>query len=234
MTEPAHAHHSGSWQPNATVPESRRAALRRLAGAMRRTIDLVMETDAADAELIEAAESLEAFNARLAEAPRSRPLWGFAEASTSGNPRGMYDNSPISGLANPIAAPLELQLTAEGDAVLAWAEFGIAYEGPPGHVHGGIVAAAFDEVLGMVQSATGNPGMTGTLIVRYRRPTPLHQRLEFRGHIERVEGRKIFTTATLHAGETLCAEAEGLFISVGQERFRQMAGDSGRDVAPAP
>ncbi len=231
MTEPTHAHHSGSWQPNATVPESRRAALRRLADAMRQTIDLAMETDGEEGELLAAAESLEAFNGRLATAPRSRPLWGFAEASTSGNPRGMYDNSPISGLANPIAPPLQLQLTGDGRSVVGWVEFGIAYEGPPGHVHGGFVAAAFDEVLGMVQSATGNPGMTGTLIVRYRRPTPLHQRLEFRGHIERVEGRKIFTVATLWAGETLCAEAEGVFISVGQERFRQMAGESGRDTS---
>ena len=30
--------------------------------------------------------------------------------------------------------------------------FGAAYEGPPGSVHGGIIAAAFDEVLGMTQS----------------------------------------------------------------------------------
>ena len=85
------------------------------------------------------------------------------------------------------------------------------------------MAAAFDEVLGMVQSMTGNPGMTGRLTVNYRRPTPLHRDLIFRGRVDRVEGRKIFTTATLHDGETLCAESEGLFISVGQERFRELA-----------
>ena len=55
--------------------------------------------------------------------------------------------------------------------------FGSAYEGPPGHVHGGYVAAAFDELLGMTQSLGGMPGMTGTLTVRYRRPTPLRTEL---------------------------------------------------------
>ena len=41
------------------------------------------------------------------------------------------------------------------------------------------VAAAFDEVLGFVQSLSGRPGMTGTLTVRYRKPTPLHTELRF-------------------------------------------------------
>ena len=224
-----HAHHTGAWQPNAVLPESKRAALHRLADAIRHTIDLLMETDAADEDLAAAAEAAEQFNARLEVSPRGRPLWGFAEASTSGDPVGFYDNSPISGPANPIAPPLTMMV--KGGEVEGWAEFGIAYEGPPGHVHGGWVAAAFDEVLGMVQSGTGNPGMTGTLIVRYRRPTPLLKRVTFRGRVDRIEGRKIFTTATLSDGETLCAEAEGIFISVGQERFRALAEAADRGAA---
>ncbi len=60
----------------------------------------------------------------------------------------------------------------DAHGVIGHANFGVAYEGPPGYVHGGIIAAAFDEVLGMAQSLTGNPGMTGTLSIRYRRPDP--------------------------------------------------------------
>jgi acyl-coenzyme A thioesterase PaaI-like protein len=220
MTEPHHAHHSGAWQPDAAPPEPERAALRRLADAMRQTIDLLMETAAPEAQLLAAASMVEELNAKLEAGPRGRPLWGFAEASTSGNPMGFYDNSPLSGPSNPLAPPLTM--STDGEFVHASAEFGIAYEGPPGHVHGGFVAAAFDEVLGMAQSLTGNPGMTGQLSVRYRKPTPLYRRLEFRGKVDRVDGRKIYTSATLHAGETLCAEAEGLFISVGHMRFREL------------
>jgi acyl-coenzyme A thioesterase PaaI-like protein len=90
-------------------------------------------------------------------------------------------------------------------------------------VHGGFLAAAFDEVLGMAQSLTGNPGMTGTLTIRYRRPTPLLTELVFEAYVDRVEGRKIFTHGTLSANGQLTAEAEGLFIAVGQERFAAMA-----------
>src|SRR5947209_2294161 len=76
------------------------------------------------------------------------------------------------------------------------------------------LAAAFDEVLGMAQSLGGQPGMTGTLTIRYRRPTPLHTDLRFEATLDRTEGRKLFTSGRLHAGDTLCAEAEGLFIQV--------------------
>jgi acyl-coenzyme A thioesterase PaaI-like protein len=65
--------------------------------------------------------------------------------------------------------------------------------------------------------------MTGTLMIRYRRPTPLLTELVFEAHVDRVEGRKIFTHGALSAGGQLTAEAEGLFIAVGQERFAAMA-----------
>ena len=89
------------------------------------------------------------------------------------------------------AAPLHLKV--RGDKVHGTAVFGAAYEGPPGCVHGGFIAASFDEVLGMTQSMTGHPGMTGTLTIRYRRPTPLHAEIRFEAELDRVEGRKIFT-----------------------------------------
>src|SRR3546814_20552103 len=94
------------------------------------------------------------------------------------------------GVANPIAPPITLRGIDERTMV-GEATFGPAYEGPPGCVHGGFIAAAFDEVLGAVQSLGGQPGMTGTLTVRSRPPTPLHEQLRFTGPHERGEGRKI-------------------------------------------
>ena len=55
--------------------------------------------------------------------------------------------------------------------------------------------------------------MTGRLPVHYRRPTPLDRELRFEAGIDRVEGRKIITRGELVAGERLCAEAEGIFVS---------------------
>ncbi len=209
------------WVPDQYPPQEQWRALVRLAAAVRRTIDILADTEADEAALAEAASQIEAVNDRLASQPRGRRLWGFAESATSGSPKAMFDSSPVIGMANPVAPPLSLRV--EGDRVVGTGKFGQAYEGPPGHVHGGWVAAAFDEVLGMAQTLSGRPGMTGTLTVRYRNPTPLHQPLRFEAWIERVEGRKIFARGTLHAGETLCAEAEGIFVSVDWERFRTLA-----------
>jgi hypothetical protein len=115
--------------------------------------------------------------------------------------------------ANPFASPI--RLAEANNKVLGHANFGAAFEGSPGTVHGGFVAAAFDQVLWMAQSLTGIPALTGTLTVHYRKPTPLFTELAFEGVVERVEGRKIFTRGTVSANGVVTAEAEGLFIALG-------------------
>lgn len=188
------------------------AERRRLANAMRTVIEHLVVSDAPEDELREAADALEGFAARLAGHPRRRVQLGFTEASTSGDVRAFFDFSPLIGLSNPIAPPLEL--VVDGETVRGRVRFGTAYEGPPGCVHGGCIAAAFDELLGFTQSLTQHPGMTGTLTIRYRVPTPLHTDLRCEARVQRVTGRKIFIEGQLFAGDTLCAEAEGVFISV--------------------
>jgi acyl-coenzyme A thioesterase PaaI-like protein len=147
------------------------------------------------------------------------------------------DRSPMFGSMNPIAVPMDIsqsEISTEesitGIMVEGSIYFTELFEGPPGHVHGGFVAAAFDEVLGVAQSMSENPGMTGKLTISYRSPTPLFQQLTLRGYVRKVEGRKIFTYGTLHKGETLCAEAEGLFISMNPEVFERLM-QSRSDIA---
>ena len=87
------------------------------------------------------------------------------------------------------------------------------------------MAGAFDELLGATQSLGGNPGMTGTLTVKYRSPTPLHTELTMVGELVRVEGRKIFTAGRLMAGDRLCAEAEAIFVSLKLDKFFNLMAD---------
>lgn len=93
------------------------------------------------------------------------------------------------------------------------------------------MAAAFDEVLGSTQSLSGSPGMTGRLTVHYRKPTPLETELRFEGWLESVSGRKILTRGELYAGDVLCAEAEGLFISIDPSRFAELKQERDRRQA---
>ena len=135
--------------------------------------------------------------------------------------------SSLLRLVTPTGAPTQLAppifIDVEGEIVVGRARFGPAYEGPPGSVHGGFVAAAFDEVLGVAQTLSGQVGMTGTLTVRYRRPTPLHADLRFEASLNGVSGRKVLTSAKVFAAGQLTAEATALFISVSPQRFSALA-----------
>ena len=210
---------------------ARRAELHRLADALRVAIDCLIHTRASDADIAEAADLAEALAAVLRAQPRGRVIDGWAEAANAGDAFGFFDYSPVFGRANPLAPPVEMQVT--DNEVRGRARWGAAYEGPPGCVHGGHIAAAFDEVLGMTQSIAGAPGMTGILTVKYRSPTPLHTDLQFVARVARIDGRKIYTEGTLFNGEVVCAEGEALFISVDFAKFEAMRAQVDRDETNA-
>lgn len=69
---------------------------------------------------------------------------------------------------------------------------------------------------------SGLPAMTGTLTIRYRKPTPLHRELRFEGELVKVEGRKVFASGRVYAGDTLTAEAEGIFVTINFDRFKAL------------
>jgi acyl-coenzyme A thioesterase PaaI-like protein len=220
--------HVGAWEQK-----------RRLADAMRLVIERLVPSNAPEEELRRAAEGLERYATALEKHPRLKNIHGYPESANAGDVGAFFDQSPFIGLANPLAPPITVGKSGARSAV-ATVTFGSAYEGAPGCVHGGFIAGAFDEVLGYVQSLSGKGGMTGTLTIKYRNPTPLHTELFFEAEITRIEGRKIFTLARLFAGDTLTAEAEGLFISVDATKFegllrqRELLEDHHRKAGPGP
>ena len=119
--------------------------------------------------------------------------------------------NPVCGIENPIAPPIKSWLTdseVHGRATMGW-----RYEGPPMAVHGGWIAALFDDFLGMGQRLTDRPGFTGRLTVNYHKPTPLNTELNFRGWVEKSEGRKNTLKGELMANGEITATCEGLFIA---------------------
>jgi acyl-coenzyme A thioesterase PaaI-like protein len=124
--------------------------------------------------------------------------------------QSVFGNDPVIGLSNPIAPPVQVDIV--DGVVHGAATFGRPYEGPPGHVHGAVIAAAFDMLLGLANLASGNAGMTGTLTIRYRSPTPLNTEVRFVAGFDHSERRKTFILGTAHAGDVLVAEAEGVFV----------------------
>lgn len=118
---------------------------------------------------------------------------------------------------------LHLDIVAGEDLTLSCVfEVTTRYQGAPGLVHGGVVAAVFDEVMGALQIFLQEPAVTASLTTQYRKPIPVGARLHIVSRIDRREGRKLWLSATgrLDApGGPLAAEAEGLFIVVPREHF---------------
>ncbi len=211
------------WSASAMEPTTEAwAQKRRLADAMRRVIGLLVRSDAPADELARAADRLEDYAEHLGTHPKLVGYEGFAEAANAGGRGAFFDQSPIIGRANPIAPPLVLEAHEAEQRVTGAVHFGPQYEGPPGCVHGGWIAAVFDEALGLVQSLGGQPGMTGTLTVKYRSPTPLGTDLRFDCRVAGRERRKTFAEGKLYAGDRLCAEAEGIFVAIGEEGFARL------------
>lgn len=205
----------------------RRVAFARVGNATRRVIDRLVATTATNEELDSIASQLESVASLLERYPMGRTYEGFSEAANAGSPGGFFDHSPISGVANPIAPPLRFEipdLESDGEKkIIGRANFGSAYEGPPGCVHGGYLAASFDELLGRAQSLSGKPGMTANLNINYRKPTPLKCDLQFEGVLVKVDGRKVYTRGTCSHDGVLTAEAEALFVSINFEKLGELA-----------
>lgn len=195
----------------------RREALKDLADATRDLVDRLVATDAPDDVIAAATAEVRAAADRF-DGYHQGSLYGLSEmANAGGRADPLYDHSPFIGIANPLAPPMTIR--QEDDVVVAEVVFGQAYEGPPGCVHGGYVAAAFDELLGATQALSGAPGMTGTLEVRYEAPTPLKTLLRLEGRLVGVERRKIFTEGIILVDGHVTARAKGTFISMQPGQF---------------
>lgn len=204
---------NAGWLDDGTTPEEV-AEEKRLADELRRIIHrLVLVRPSAD-DLRRAADGAKAFADEL---DRLRPRPGAGEISEAGlRPNDPIRHSPLSGTSNPLAPPMVSRQVPDGPdgpdgrRTVGTVRFAAAYEGPPRHVHGGLLAAMFDELLGRSQLV---PGFTGSLTIHYRRPTPLDRDLDLCAWVDRVDGRKRWLRGTCHLEGVLLCEAEGLFIA---------------------
>jgi acyl-coenzyme A thioesterase PaaI-like protein len=209
-----------SIHPDADVtPEI--AASRRMALATRRLVAGLVNTGAPAATLERAADQLEELADQLAPFARSSRYEGTPGVVLGGDNRVILESHPMMGPSNPIAPPLTI--SREPDRRRAYAEgtYGHAYEGPPGRLHGGFIAAAFDQVIGAAAALAGHVFLTGLLTVRYRAATPLHVPLRFEAELDRVESRRLHASGRLVVDGTVTADGEGVFIVVDDQVFHE-------------
>jgi acyl-coenzyme A thioesterase PaaI-like protein len=146
---------------------------------------------------------------------------GLTELRVGSGPAETFHHCFGCGPAHPTGLHVRWFETAEG--VAAPIVVPRVYEGPPGAVHGGIVAAYLDEVLGGAAArAAGKPAVTGELTVRYVKPVPSETPLLGRGRLVANHGRYVDVEGSLEdfGARRVVATARGRFFPVDRRATR--------------
>ena len=147
-------------------------------------------------------------------------------------PKGPFDYLVPESLANPVDVEQFVEPGrrvrvpfGRGDrSVVGKAWFGRLAEGPPGHAHGGAIAAVLDEAMGAAAWLNGHPVVAAELATRFHALVPLSTVACFEASLASVEGRKVRTHAVLRGPHGVAyATAEALFIVLAAERFGEGA-----------
>jgi acyl-coenzyme A thioesterase PaaI-like protein len=203
------------------VISGRERELRALADEVRRLVALTVTNAAPADETADVASQLAALADRLAlhvpTPPPPRHV-GPEVPDAEAGARMPYD--VVLGEYNPLALPIEI--TVSPPLALGHARFTTPYEGPPGCVHGAVIAGAFDMVLNAANQFAGVAGPTARLTIRYRRPTRVHRDLTFEAWVASTKGRRTITAGRILQDGVVTAEAEGLFVALDRDRIMRM------------
>lgn len=176
-----------------------------LTDSIRQLVQAAIQSGADEATIREAQSLVDAAVEKLGGVGRADQV-----RLAVGNRPVVWGN-PVTGFRNAIAPPLVVHEDPDG---LWWSEFelGEQYQGPPGWVHGGVLAMVLDQLLGEAASdGLTKPLFTGTITLRYLRGTPLG-RLKAEAAIERTDGYKTFVSGHMSDAAGKTVEAEGIFI----------------------
>lgn len=191
-----------------------------LAERIRDLVEAAVRTDVDPAARASAA-------ARIAQATEElkaaqRPKDAVVQLVRHNNGRYEHLTQAGSGRLNPQAPRVEFLnlpdpprsgVTPEPVEIHARVTLAAQHGGPPGRVHGGVVATVLDQILGVAASASGPAGFTVGLDIRYRKATPYDVPLDLTARFDRRVGRKTFATAEIRVGGVVTAEATAVFVS---------------------
>jgi uncharacterized protein (TIGR00369 family) len=209
--------------------EERRAVVAELGAALRDLAEAAVRTEVPLADLAQATAAARELAGRLREHTR-----GLHDIATVDDPEvGERWYNPVYGPGSPVAPPLVVRDDAANGRCTGRATIGKQHEGPPGLVHGGVVATLLDHVLARSARIAGHGGLTASLTISYRRPVPLGVPLVASGELVSIEGRRATATARLVAEDdpgTTLAEGEALLIALRPDRAAEVFAATGRSV----
>jgi acyl-coenzyme A thioesterase PaaI-like protein len=130
---------------------------------------------------------------------------------------------------NPIGLRLPLPVAEGLTEYEAYFHFDERHQGGPGIAHGGLVAGALDEAVGLLATWYAFPAVTARIFVRYRWPVPISTELQSRAQLDEARGRRLHIDAAITDGDERLAECKAALLHVPLEHF--LATPEGRAAA---
>ncbi|MGA8546002.1 MAG: PaaI family thioesterase [Mycobacterium sp.] len=125
-------------------------------------------------------------------------------------PHSYLPLTPMAGLYNPIAPPLNLWV--KGSRTFGSVRLGRAHTGPPGRAHGGSSASLCDQILGVAAWSVGFQGFTTEIWVRFLRPVPLDVDLQLEAWVATRDATTAHAEAVIRRDGTDLVTASGELV----------------------
>jgi acyl-coenzyme A thioesterase PaaI-like protein len=197
-------------------------ARRRLASSMRVLAERCVSTEVSASVLAEAQGLVEQATALLPLGPTAAE--SFSDQSYHEDPAIWIDRGALNGRSNPIAPPMIV--TMDGGVARCLLTLEERFVGAPGIVHGGVLAACFDQVCGHCAVANGYPGLTVRLEVRYSKPARVHTELSFEATVTGALGRQATVQSTCSLDGVEVATCRAVFVLLKDSQRDQIFGES--------
>lgn len=199
----------GSHDPDFSAAQVAECA--RIVAGLRAINAKIVRLSGSVTALAAAADAVEALSASLDAVTERRAMETFRYRFDRRDPNDVLPFNPATGAFNPLAP--ELAARVEGDTVVADVTFPASYESAPDTVHGGMVAACFDQVLALAVMVHGKTGPTTALSVHFVKRTPIDRPLRFEARVEAIVGDEFTVRGVCFHGSVKVSEAEARMLA---------------------
>ena len=125
----------------------------------------------------------------------------------------IYPNSSfVSGTENPEG--MKIHPVVKNNMVQINYTFEERFAGGPGLVHGGILAAAIDDLMGYATVIHNHMCVTANLSVNYISPVPVGEEFELLAWVTKIDGKKVSTESIIKSGDKIHVESSALFLEI--------------------
>lgn len=119
----------------------------------------------------------------------------------------------VSGSQNDYGMKLSPRL--ENSKIIANYKFESRFQGGPGLVHGGILSAALDDIMGYACVIHDRSCVTAKLEINYITPVPVEKEFLLQAWVSKVDGKKLYLESAISSEDNIHIEGSGLFIDLG-------------------